>query len=316
MASPATAPVRPLVTVQSVEGDMAIDAAARRTALLSEEQRVKAKAEKLERKRKQPKDGHEADMQHASNLVLGAGQQKIIQITSGSREVDKILEGGIKTGSITEIYGESCSGKTQLCHTLCVTCQLPLDRGGGAGKALYVDTLGTFRPERLLEIAERFGLSGDEVLDNVIHARAYNTNQQLWLLPGAASMMVKTRFAVMIVDSATDLYMTDFSGNGELSAGEIHLDKFLRSLQKLAKEVVISLFLWLVVITNVMGDGSAGCQIKPMFDNIIAHASTMRLALSKGSGEERICEVVSSPCFAEAEARFRISKEGVTDVKD
>ncbi|XP_024528445.1 DNA repair protein RAD51 homolog isoform X2 [Selaginella moellendorffii] len=65
-------------------------------------------------------------------------RSEIIQITSGSKELDKILEGGIETGSITEIYGEFRTGKTQLCHTLCVTCQLPLDQGGGEDKALYM----------------------------------------------------------------------------------------------------------------------------------------------------------------------------------
>ncbi|CAL9030555.1 unnamed protein product, partial [Prunus brigantina] len=50
-----------------------------------------------------------------------------------------LLTGGIDTGSITEISGEFLSGKTQLCHTLCVTCQLPLDQGGGEGKAMYID---------------------------------------------------------------------------------------------------------------------------------------------------------------------------------
>ena len=65
----------------------------------------------------------------------------------------------METGSITELFGEFRTGKTQLCHTLCVTCQLPLDSGGGEGKALFVDTEGTFRPERLVAIAERFGLN-------------------------------------------------------------------------------------------------------------------------------------------------------------
>ena len=54
-------------------------------------------------------------------------------------------------------------GKTQLCHTLAVTCQLPTDMGGGEGKCLYVDTEGTFRPERLLAVAERYGLDGAAV---------------------------------------------------------------------------------------------------------------------------------------------------------
>ncbi|TYI25296.1 hypothetical protein ES332_A05G040300v1 [Gossypium tomentosum] len=146
-------------------------------------------------------------MEAASKLVplgftsasqLHAQRLEIIQITSGSSELDKILEGGIETGSITEIYGEFRSGKTQLCHTLCVTCQLPLDQGGGEGKAMYIDAKGTFRPQRLLQIAERFGLNGADVLENVAYARAYNTDHQSRLLLEAASMMVETRYCQCI----------------------------------------------------------------------------------------------------------------------
>ncbi|KAF5962118.1 hypothetical protein HYC85_003327 [Camellia sinensis] len=240
---------------------------------------------------------------------LHAQRLEIIQITSGSRELDKVLEGGIETGSITEIYGEFRSGKTQLCHTLCVTCQLPLDQGGGEGKAMYIDAEGTFRPQRLLQIADRFGLNGADVLENVAYARAYNTDHQSRLLLEAASMMVET--------SATALYRTDFSGRGELSARQMHLAKFLRSLQKLADEFGVAVVITNQVVAQV--DGSAifaGPQIKPIGGNIMAHASTTRLALRKIRGDERICKVISSPCLAEAEARFQISAEGVTDVKD
>ncbi|XP_021364527.1 DNA repair protein RAD51 homolog 1-like [Mizuhopecten yessoensis] len=83
-------------------------------------------------------------------------RSEIIQVSTGSKELDKLLQGGIETGSITEIFGEFRTGKTQICHTLAVTCQLPIDMGGGEGKALYVDTEGTFRPERLLAVAERY----------------------------------------------------------------------------------------------------------------------------------------------------------------
>ncbi|GMQ11738.1 hypothetical protein CsSME_00054242 [Camellia sinensis var. sinensis] len=263
---------------------------------------------------------------HSSKLIplgftsasqLHAQRLEIIQITSRSRELDKVLEGGIETGSITEIYGEFRSGKTQLCHTLCVTCQLPLDQGGGEGKAMYIDVEGTFRPQRLLQIADRFGMNGADVLENVAYARAYNTDHQSRLLLETASMMVETRFALMIVDSATALYRTDFSGRGELSARQMHLAKFLRSLQKLADEFGVAVVITNQVVAQV--DGSAifaGPQIKPIGGNIMAHASTTRLALRKERGDERICKVISSPCLAEAEARFQISAEGVTDVKD
>ena len=80
----------------------------------------------------------------------------VISISTGSTELDKLLGGGIETGSITEIFGEFRTGKTQICHTLCVTCQKPLDAGGAEGRAIYVDTEGTFRAQKLVAIAERY----------------------------------------------------------------------------------------------------------------------------------------------------------------
>lgn len=139
-------------------------------------------------------------------------------ISTGSKTLDTLLGSGIETGSITEIFGEFRTGKTQLCHTLCVTCQLPIKDGGGAGMAMYIDTEGTFRPERLVPIAQRFNLDEQQVLDNVAFARAHNTDQQNKLLVQAAALMCENRFALVIVDSATALYRTDYSGRGELSA--------------------------------------------------------------------------------------------------
>jgi hypothetical protein len=109
-------------------------------------------------------------------------RQQMIQLSTGSASLDQLLGGGVETGSITEIFGEFRTGKTQICHTLCVTCQLPISKGGGEGMAMYVDTEGTFRPERLVPIAKRFGLDEQQVLDNVAFARAHNTDQQNKLL--------------------------------------------------------------------------------------------------------------------------------------
>lgn len=127
----------------------------------------------------------------------------------------------METGSITELFGEFRTGKSQICHQLAVTCQvrhtaqlftfflssfkladtrygfpitqLPMDMGGGEGKCLYIDTEGTFRPVRLLAIAERYGLNGEEVLDNVAYARAYNADHQQQLLLQASAMMAESR---------------------------------------------------------------------------------------------------------------------------
>ncbi|CAG9854770.1 unnamed protein product [Phyllotreta striolata] len=244
-------------------------------------------------------------------------RSELIQLTTGSKELDNLLRGGIETGSITEIFGEFRTGKTQLCHMLAVTCQLPTDQGGGEGKCLYIDTEGTFRPERLLAIAERYEMDGQNVLDNIAVARAYSTDHQSELLLHAAAMMSETRYALLVVDSATALYRTDYSGRGELSARQMHLARFLRNLLRLADEFGVAVVITNQVVAQV--DGSAMFNAdpkKPIGGNIIAHASTTRLYLRKGRGETRMCKIYDSPCLPESEAMFAINPDGIGDAKD
>lgn len=58
----------------------------------------------------------------------------IIQLTTGSKELDKLLGGGIETGSITELFGEFRTGKSQICHTLAVTCQVSTNFSSKVGQ--------------------------------------------------------------------------------------------------------------------------------------------------------------------------------------
>lgn len=123
-----------------------------------------------------------------------------------------------------------------------------------AGCGWEVREKGDERGRLLFLIYPRFGLSGSDVLDNVAYARAYNTDHQSQLLLQAAAMMSESRsrvtmstnelvltllnrYALLIVDSATALYRTDYSGRGELSARQMHLARFLRTLLRLADEV-------------------------------------------------------------------------------
>jgi hypothetical protein len=118
---------------------------------------------------------------------------EVFTIHSRSSPSPHPRSGGIETGAITELFGEFRTGKSQICHTIAVTCQLPVSMGGGEGKCLYIDTEGTFRPVRLLAVAERYGLNGEEVLDNVAYARAYNADHQNALLTSASALMSESR---------------------------------------------------------------------------------------------------------------------------
>jgi DNA repair protein RAD51 len=238
-------------------------------------------------------------------------------LSTGSKELDKLLGGGIETGSITEIFGEFRTGKTQICHTLCVTCQLSKEQGGGEGKALYIDTEGTFRPEKLRNIAERFGLDSEAVVQNVMYARAYNSDHQNKLLLQACGLMAESKFALLIVDSATALYRTDFSGRGELSARQMSLAKFLRNLQKIADEFQVAVVITNQVVAQVDGNTFGGANDKkPIGGHIMAHAAQTRLSLRKGQKEKRLCKVYDSPCLPEEEAAYAITDQGIDDAKD
>lgn len=242
-------------------------------------------------------------------------RKNMVQLTTGSAQLDGLLRGGIETGQITEIFGEFRTGKTQLCHTLCVACQLPISKGGGESKALYIDTEGTFRPERLVSIAERYGLNEEDVLENVTYARAYNAEHQEKLLTEAAGLFCESRYALLVVDSATGLFRTDYTGRGELADRQQALNRFLRKLQRIADEHGVA-----VVITNqVMSSPEStpnpfiGPQVKPIGGHIIGHASQTRLFFRKGKGDSRVCKIYDSPSLPEGEAIFAIGPGGIVD---
>lgn len=241
-------------------------------------------------------------------------RENIIRITTGSPELDKLLAGGIESHSVTEIFGEFRTGKSQWCHTMCVTAQLPFEMNGGNGKVLFIDTEGTFRPDRLVSIAQRFGLDPQSVMDNVAYARAHNSDHQSELLIQASAMMADEHYSLVLVDSATALYRTDYSGRGELSARQMHLGRFLRNLMKIAEEFGVA-----VVITNQVVSQVDGMSLfvsdpkKPVGGHIMAHASTTRLYLRKGRGNNRVCKIYDSPCLPESEAMFQITEGGIAD---
>jgi len=240
-------------------------------------------------------------------------RKRITRITSGSKELDTLLGGGFESNSITELFGEFRTGKTQICHTLCVTCQLPKKDGGGEGKAIYIDTEGTFRPEKLASIAERFGLDPKEAIENVFYARAYNSDHQNRLLIQVCALMCEHKFSLLIVDSATALYRTDYSGRAELSNRQMSLAKFLRNLQKIADEHKIVVVITNQVVATVDGNAFGGNDKKPIGGHIMAHACQTRLYLKKGLKQNRICKIYDSPSLPEGEATYSITDRGIDD---
>ncbi|CAI5720117.1 unnamed protein product [Hyaloperonospora brassicae] len=255
----------------------------------------------------------------SANTLYLQSQSKMF-ITTGSEQFDRILGGGLETMSVTEVHGEFRTGKTQLCHTLCVTAQLPRSQGGGAGKVAFIDTEGTFRPNRVAEIAkERYNLDPQETLDNIVVARAHSHDAQMDFVTELGVYFAdpdQGPFRVLIIDSVTALFRTDFSGSGELSERQQRLNQHLVRLVKHAEEFNIAV----LVVNQVMADPGAnsmfGSAMKPAGGHVMSHGVHTRVLMKKGRGENRTCKIIDSPCMPEAECSIKLCTGGISDSDD
>ena len=153
-------------------------------------------------------------------------RQDIGRITTGTNCLDTLFEGGIETQALTEVYGEFGCGKTQFCHTMCIMVQKSKEEGGLNGGALYIDTEGTFRPERIVSIAKANDMDPEKVLENIIVARAYNSAHQTLILEEAGSVIKENNIKLIIVDSAVGLFRAEYLGRGTLSVRQQKLNHF------------------------------------------------------------------------------------------
>lgn len=240
-------------------------------------------------------------------------RQTIDKISTGSKNLDELLGGGVETQAITEVYGEYGTGKTQICHTLCVMVQLSKERGGLEAGAIYIDTEGTFRPERIYKIAEAKEFDPEQALENIIVAKAYNSSHQELILEEVGRMIEKTNARLLIIDSAIAHYRAEFLGRGTLAERQQRINKFMHMLVRLAETYNIA-----VVATNQIQaspDTFFGDPSRPTGGHVVAHTSTYRVYL-KRSGRNRIARMVDSPAHPEREVLFVLTEEGVADPEE
>lgn len=247
-------------------------------------------------------------------MELYERRKEALRLTTGSKNLDDLLMGGIETQTIVELIGEFGSGKSQICMQLCVTEQLPIEKGGLGGKVLFLDTEGTFYPRRVYEIAQARGLDPDQVLKNIIYARCYNSDHQILLANRAFKVVGEEGIKLVIVDSLISHFRGEYIGRECLSERQQKLNDHVHKLLRLAEAYNCA-----VVITNQIQSNPAsffGDPNRPAGGNIIAHASTHRIYLRKSKGNTRIAKVIDSPCLPEESTTFVITSNGVENVEN
>jgi DNA repair protein RadA len=243
--------------------------------------------------------------------VLLERRKKLGRVTTYAKSLDELLGGGIETQAITEFSGEFGTGKTQLAHQIAVDFQLPADQGGLNSEVVWIDTESTFRPERIVDIAKGVGLDPQEALQRIHVARAFNSNHQM-LLVGKAQELARTRpIRLVVVDSLTSHFRSEYLGRGELAPRQQQLNRHLHELLKFADMYNAG-----IVVTNQVSsrpDILFGDPTRPIGGNIVAHAATYRVYLRKSKPPKRIARLIDSPNLPEGEAVFSLTTEGIRE---
>lgn len=251
------------------------------------------------------------DIRFRSGVEMLEKRKQVKRISTGSKAFDELLGGGIETQAITEFFGEFGSGKTQVVHQLAVNVQLPEDQGGLEKGVIFIDTENTFRPERIVQMAEGKGLEAEPILENIQVARAYNSADQILWAEKAAEMAQSGEVGLIIVDSLTSHFRSDYSGRGTLADRQQKLNRHMHTLQKAGDVNNLS-----VVVTNqVMSkpDTFFGDPTAPIGGHIVGHTSTFRLYLRKSKGGKRVARLIDSPNLPDGEAIFNVVTAGIKD---
>ncbi len=240
-------------------------------------------------------------------------RKKMVKCSIGSKALNELLGGGIETQVITELIGEYGVGKTQICFMLCIMAQLPLENGGLNGNVAFIDTEGTFMPERIFEIANTLDLDPKKTLRNVFLARVYNSDHQIFLIDQLFKFCPENNIKLVVVDSMIGHFRGEYIGREKLSERQQKLNSCLHKLLRLAEAYNLS-----IILTNQVQANPAqffGNPNKPTGGHVMAHACTHRVYLRKGSQKTRIAKVIDSPHLPENSARFIITEKGIEDVQ-
>lgn len=243
--------------------------------------------------------------------VILERRKEIKRITTSSKSLDELLGGGVETQAITECFGKFSSGKTQVGFQLAVNAQKALSTDGKPARVLFIDSESTFRPERIVQIAEAQGLDPQETLRNILIAKAENSDHQLILVEKAGNVIEKENIKLIIVDSLTSHFRADYVGRGALGERQQKLNKHIHTLQRYADKYNIAIY-----VTNQVMDNPGilfGDPTMPIGGHILAHAATYRVYLRKSKEEKRIARLVDSPSLPEGETVFKVTKNGVAD---
>ena len=215
-------------------------------------------------------------------------------INTGIKKLDQLLDGGIKNGIITDIFGANGTGKTQL------AMQISINSLKQGGKILFLDTTGEFRPERMLEIIKSQNLNSS-LLDNVFVGRITNTAEQIQFLSKLTQM---NNFSLVVIDNVSDLFSFEYSKKEQILEKNSSFMKYMHDLSLIAIQKKIP-----IVVTNIVRN--IGDLELENLDKSISMFTHLKIKLIK-NGNGYVGEIFPS-YLGKRKFSYLITSEGLTE---
>src|SRR2546427_10511911 len=167
-----------------------------------------------------------------TGAVVLERRKSVAKLTTGAKDLDELLGGGLETQAITECYGEFGASKTQIGLQLAVNVTRPKEDGGLDGDTVWIDTENTFRPERITQMAEALDLDPAKVLKRIHVARAFNSHHQILLVDKALEVTKDFPVRLVVADSLTAHFRAEYIGRGTLAERQQMLNKHIHDLMR------------------------------------------------------------------------------------
>ena len=224
---------------------------------------------------------------------------EIERVSTGSEHLDRFLNGGLEKGIVNNVYGESGSGKTNLC------VQVAAEVAENGGKVAYIDTEAGFSPERFLQ------MSDEEALDNILIRSPTTFEQQEEAVESLEETVEKEEVKLVVVDSAVSLYRLKVNGD---NASEINnqLSGQLSQLTKIAREHNIP-----VLITNQVYTSFDEGNMEIVGKDVPKYWSKCLLKLSEKGKNKRQMEIAKHRSLPEGKKiQFKITNDGLEESEE
>ncbi|MFQ5801091.1 MAG: DNA repair and recombination protein RadB [Candidatus Hydrothermarchaeales archaeon] len=217
---------------------------------------------------------------------------------SFKNSLDKILNGGIESKTVTQFYGPPASGKTNLCLLAVVRC---VEQGK---KAIFIDTEGGHSVERLRQMA---GKDLEKVLENTYFYEPTCFDDQQFIVDNLDYMMNQD-IGLIVLDSAVAFYR--YERNDE-NAPEINraLSSQIAKLSRLARKHNLAV----VITTQVYSSYDNENGVEPVGGSMLKYWSKVIMELKKdGKGIEAVL-VRHRELPEGTKVKFRITERGIEE---